>query len=61
MPVTNQTVSHASVAPRIKDLQKKIHDESYINSAIDKIASIISRQIVDSRSSSGNSADFLPD
>ena len=35
------------LSPRILELQKKIQDENYINSAIDRIASIISRHIVE--------------
>ncbi|WP_407400659.1 hypothetical protein [Treponema sp.] len=32
---------------KIVELQKKIQDENYINSAIDRIALIVSRQIVE--------------
>lgn len=36
-----------TLSPKILELQKKIQDESYINSAIDRIALILSRQIVE--------------
>ena len=35
------------LSPRILELQKKIQDENYINSAIDRIALVLSRQIVE--------------
>ena len=35
------------LSPKIIELRKKIQDENYINSAIDRIASIISRHIVE--------------
>ena len=37
------------LSPRIVELQKKIQDEDYINSAIDRIALIMSRHIVEDR------------
>ncbi|WP_318712854.1 hypothetical protein [Treponema sp.] len=36
-----------TLSPKILELQKKIQDENYINSAIDRIALILSRQIVE--------------
>ncbi|MBP3367391.1 MAG: hypothetical protein J6K96_10475 [Treponema sp.] len=42
------SVAHKpSVPPRIRELQKKIQDEDYINSAVDRIALIMSRHIVE--------------
>ena len=37
------------LSPRIVELQKKIQDEDDINSAIDRIALIMSRHIVEDR------------
>ena len=37
------------LSPRIVELQKKIQDEDYINSAIDRIALIMRRHIVEDR------------
>jgi len=39
--------SDTSLSPKIKELQKKIQDENYINSAVDRIALVMSRHIVD--------------
>ena len=36
---------------RIKELQQKILDENYINFAVERIALVVSRQIVEKRSS----------
>jgi len=44
--------------PRLKELQKKIKDDSYINNAIDRIAVIISRQIVSTYSVTEHSAEM---
>lgn len=41
-PSDKQTLS-----PKILELRKKIQDENYVNSAIDRIALILSRQIVE--------------
>lgn len=37
------------ITQKILELQKKIQDEDYINSAIDRIAVIMSRRIVEER------------
>ncbi|MFA6936872.1 MAG: hypothetical protein WCQ67_01425 [Treponema sp.] len=52
-----QTVSLNSA--RVIELQKKIQDENYINNAIDRIAVVISRCLVESKTLTGNSEDFL--
>lgn len=49
------TISNA----RIRELQKKIQDDSYLDNAIDRIAVVISRRLVENRGVTGNSADFL--
>ncbi len=59
MSVQKNTINRSAVSPRIKDLQLKIQDESYLNSAIDRIAVVISRQLVENRSITGKSVDFL--
>ena len=52
-----QTVSLNSA--RVIELQKKIQDKNYINNAIDRIAVVISRCLVESKTLTGNSEDFL--
>ncbi|MBQ5490977.1 MAG: hypothetical protein IIT68_02860 [Treponema sp.] len=59
MSVPKNSINRSVVSVRIKDLQKKIQDESYLDNAIDRIAVIISRQLVEGRSTTGNSAAFL--
>ena len=41
--------SKKNLAQRIRDLQKKIQDETYVNSANDRIALVMSTHIVDFR------------
>lgn len=36
-----------TISPRILDLRNKIQDESYINNAIQRIAQVISRKLVE--------------
>ncbi len=59
MPVSKNLKSNSSLSPRLKDLQQKIQDDSYLNNAIDRIAVIMSRHIVETHSVTGNSADFM--
>jgi hypothetical protein len=59
MSVPKNSIDRSVVSVRIKDLQKKIQDESYLDNAIDRIAVIISRQLVEGRSTTGNSTAFL--
>ena len=61
MSVSKSTKNSRDVSSRISDLQKKIQDDMYVNSAIDRIALIVSRQIVENsaRSITGHSADYL--
>lgn len=70
MPAGKKTISQSSELTtttmgvssiRIRELQKKIQDETYLNNAIDRIAVVISRRLVESKSVTGNSADFLFD
>ncbi|MCQ2247589.1 MAG: hypothetical protein MJZ50_01125 [Treponema sp.] len=36
-----------TLSPRLMELQKKIQDENYINWAVDRIAIVMSRRIVE--------------
>ena len=47
MQAVNNTTPNSALSPRIRELQKKIQDENYINSAVDRIALIMSRHIVE--------------
>ncbi len=47
MQTVDNVASKSTVSPKIAELQKKIQDENYINFAIDRIAVIMSRHIVD--------------
>ncbi|HAK69371.1 MAG TPA: hypothetical protein DEO40_06710 [Treponema sp.] len=51
MPVSRKTLSQTTVSPRIRDLQKKIQDSSYVDYAVERIALIVSRQIVEKHNS----------
>ena len=50
MPIRKNLDSNASVPPRIQELQKKIADESYIMNAVDRIATVVSRQLIERQS-----------
>ena len=47
MQAVNNSTPNSALSPRIRELQKKIQDENYINSAVDRIALIMSRHIVE--------------
>ena len=51
MPMNTESENFCT-DPKILELRKKIQDETYINNAIDRIAVVISRQVVENRSSS---------
>lgn len=38
-----------SISPRLLELRKKIHDEEYLNNAVQRIALVMSRNLVESR------------
>ena len=61
MSVSKNSKNSRDISARISDLQKKIQDDMYVNSAIDRIALIVSRQIVENsaRSMTGHSADYV--
>lgn len=44
---------------RLRELQQKILDESYLDYAIDRIAVVMSRHIVDAKSITGNSVEYI--
>ncbi len=46
------------LSPRLKELQQKIRDESYLSNAIDRIAVIISRQLVGNHAITDRSAEM---
>lgn len=58
MPVTKTKKSAVVISPRIIDLKQKIQDSSYVDNAIDRIAVIMSRHIVE-ENLSGNATEFL--
>ena len=47
------------LSPRVSELKKKIHDDKYLTTAIERIASVLSRNLVETRGVTGNSADFM--
>ncbi|MGN0728942.1 hypothetical protein [Treponema sp.] len=49
MQAAKSNTQNSALSPRIRELQKKIQDKEYINSAIDRIALIMSRHIVEFR------------
>jgi len=61
MTVRSPKKNSAMQEKRIADLKTKIQDELYVNSAIDRIAMVVSRQIVETSNNSvtGNSASYL--
>ena len=49
MPISKKTESAKLHQQRIMELQMKIQDKNYISSAVDRIAVIMSRHIVETR------------
>ena len=47
MQAVNNATPNSALSPRIRELQKKIQDENYINSAVDRIELLMSRHIVE--------------
>lgn len=45
--VTNAVMGGATFSPKIMELRKKIHDADYINSAVQRIASVLSLKLID--------------
>ena len=46
-PLDCDIISEQETSARILELRKKIYDENYLNSAIQRIALILSRQLVE--------------
>ena len=46
-PLECDIISEQETSARILELRKKIYDENYLNSAIQRIALILSRQLVE--------------
>lgn len=38
-----------SISPRLLELRKKIHDEEYINNAVQRIAQVMSKRLMENR------------
>lgn len=49
MPIKKINDSHKIVPPRIKELQDKINNKDYVENAIERIATVISRHIAESQ------------
>lgn len=49
MPIKKIIDPHKIVPPRIKELQEKINDKDYVDNAVERIASVISRHIAESQ------------
>ncbi|MBR1912717.1 MAG: hypothetical protein IJ828_10240 [Treponema sp.] len=50
MPIKKIIDPHKIVPPRIKELQEKINDKDYVDNAVERIASVISRHITENQS-----------
>ena len=59
MPVSKNVNMPRTVSPRIKELQQKIQDETYVHYAIERIALIVSREIAEKGGSSPRAAARL--
>ncbi len=47
MQFSAENKTKEELSPRLKEIQKKIQDENYISYAVDRIAIVISKRIVD--------------
>lgn len=47
MTSTKSVVMDGTFSPRIMDLRKKIHDAEYLDYAVQRIAQVLSRKIVE--------------
>ncbi|MBP5176355.1 MAG: hypothetical protein ILP07_10660 [Treponema sp.] len=56
MPVSKNSSCTKQLPPRLRELQVKIHDEKYIDYAVERIALVVSRRIVE-KHTSGRSAE----
>lgn len=59
MPVSKNVNVPRTVSPRIKELQKKIQDDTYVHYAIERIALIVSREIAEKRGTGLHAATKL--
>lgn len=55
MPIKKNNDPQKIVPPRIKELQEKINNKDYVDNAVERIASVISRHIAESHSFSEKS------
>ena len=58
MPIAKKREASQLHQQRILELQRKIRDENYIRNAVDRIAVIVSRHIVDSKGNHLNAGDL---
>ena len=56
MSLAKTKASVSEIDPKIADIQRKIQDEDYVNDAIERIALVLSRQVLDSRKMALHSA-----
>lgn len=50
----SKTVSSGEqLSPRVLELRRKIHDESYVDSAVQRIALVLSRKLIENRVAAG--------
>ena len=59
MPISKKLKATQIHQQRIIELQRKIQDENYIRNAVDRIASIVSRHIVESKGNPLSAGDLL--
>lgn len=57
--MSKKTQSTTTLSQKVLELQSKIQDKNYINNAIDRIAVIMSRHIVENKGNSLNSGDLF--
>lgn len=59
MPVIKSKKNDVSSEQRLEEMKRKIQDESYINNAIEHIALVMTRQILEDRVSSSGVAEAI--
>ena len=45
--IANVDVATTTFSPRVMELRQKIHDEEWVNFAVQRIAQVLSRRLVD--------------
>ncbi len=59
MPVIKSKKNDVSSEQRLEEIKRKIQDESYIDNAIEHIALVMTRQILEDRVSSSGVAEAI--